>query len=264
MIADFTLSPSKILPRFRDSIGIRSGFVDRAAKPPNVAAIEELRELHLQFTPPPVARKLLLATNAHKADLHPVILSNQAGVAELKDHAEQKSDTANPVFQSTDLDKILACIESVELHIKFVAANALLDLVTVHKQIILLKFRNVVIRKAVGLHTDPEPFIRNITLQILSLLAEAGVSEIIQLALVDLQNEKNPSFLREQAARAISVLCIKGDLQAVSALSNIITRDSVAEKGVSLRVECLLALSKVCTPGCQRALATVKDALKDR
>jgi hypothetical protein len=251
MRADFTLSPRMVFPRFRDSIGIKSDYTDIPQAPStNSVLIEELRERHLLKTPPPVARKLLMPLRYSTSD-RPISGTTWA-------------DLDAPVFSASDVEKILSCLDSAELYIKFAAASTLLDQVVIHKHKITPSFKKTIVGKAISLHADPDPSIRNLTLQILSVLADSGVTEIIDLALDDLQSENNPSYLREQAAKSISILCIKGDKGAVNSLANIVSRESIGEKGISLRVECLLALSKVCVPGCHLGLTTVKDALKDR
>ena len=253
MRADFTLSPRNVFPRFRDSIGIKADHSERKdqsqAPSTNPVLIEELRERHLLKTPPPVARKLLLPLRYSATDTYRI---------------DRAAPDSTHLFDVSEVDKILCCLDSVQVHIKFAAASALLDYVVAHKQKFPPTFKEKIIAKAISTHSDLYPSIRNLTLQIFSVLAECGVPEIIALALEDLQLEHNPSYLREQAAKSISVLCVKGDMQAVNSLANIVSRESVGEKGIPLRVECLLALSKVCMPGCHRALATVKDALKDR
>ncbi len=274
MCEQITLETTRLFPRFRYSIGIglkQSDQTSLTSGPPangaNIASIEELRELHLKKRPQAIPRKMLLQNQKQCVSEHPVIEPEfdrlKSVIPSVQSFSLEK--TADP-FKLVDLESILLCLDSPELHIRFAAGSALLELMVQHVKSVSanVSAQQLVVRKATEFHDDPDPAMRNLALQILSVLASTGLSEVISLAINDLQDESNPSYLREQAAKAISSFCIRGDMLAVNALANTIRRESMLDKGIALRVECLIALSKVCTPGCHRALATVKDALKDR
>ncbi len=269
MSEEITLETTRVFPRFRHSIGIGLRHLDQPPGSPigsaNTASIEELRELHLKKCPPPVPRKSLLQNQKQfaenpSADLEFDRLKSVIPVQQFS--MEKTADS----FKMIDLESILLCLDSPELHIRFAAGSALLDLMIQQVKAVSanVSAQQMVVKKAMRLHNDPDPALRNLALQILSVLASTGVSEVINLAITDLEDESNPSYLREQAAKAIASLCVRGDMPAVNALASTIRRESMLDNGIALRVECLLAISKVCTPGCHRALATVKDALKDR